>query len=60
MLAAVQEAGREDHVIFGSQGADRTSWGEIRNNPAYSNSVAYFPERYGELLVPEYHPHDQW
>ncbi len=52
MLAAVQEAGREGQVIFSSQGADATSWTEIRNNPYWAGSVAYFPERYGELLVP--------
>ncbi len=52
MLAATQEAGREDQVIFHSQGADKTSWVEIRNNPMWAGSVAYFPERYGEFLVP--------
>ena len=52
MLAAVQEAGREDQVIFGSQGADSTSWSEIRNNPMFAGSTSYFPERYGEFLVP--------
>lgn len=52
MLAAVQEAGREDEVIFGSQGADSTSWDEIRNNPMFAGSTSYFPERYGEFLVP--------
>jgi ribose transport system substrate-binding protein len=52
MLAAVQEAGREGQVIFSSQGADTTSWPEIRNNPYWAGSVAYFPERYGEFLVP--------
>lgn len=52
MLAATQEAGREDQVIFSSQGADKTSWVEIRNNPMWAGSVAYFPERYGEFLVP--------
>ena len=52
MLAAVQEAGRDGQVIFSSQGADRTSWPEIRNNPYWAGSVAYFPERYGEFLIP--------
>ena len=50
----LQEYGlmREGQVIFSSQGADTTSWPEIRNNPYWAGSVAYFPERYGEFLVP--------
>jgi ribose transport system substrate-binding protein len=52
MLAAVQEAGREDQVIFASQGADPSVHDEIRNNPMYAGSVAYFPELYGTYLVP--------
>ena len=52
MLAAVKEAGREDEVIFASQGADPSSWEEIRTNPMYAGSTAYFPEYYGRYLVP--------
>jgi ribose transport system substrate-binding protein len=52
MLAAVKEAGREDQVIFASQGADPSVWGEIRANPMYAGSTAYFPEYYGRYLIP--------
>ncbi len=52
MLAAVKEAGREGQVIFASQGADPSVWSEIRTNPYYAGSTAYFPEKYGEYLVP--------
>ncbi|MCP4168210.1 MAG: sugar ABC transporter substrate-binding protein [Chloroflexi bacterium] len=52
MLAAVQEAGRDDQVIFASQGADSSVWSEIRTNPMYAGSTAYFPEFYGRYLIP--------
>lgn len=52
MLAAVREAGREGQVIFASQGADPSVWEEIRTNPYYAGSVAYFPEYYGRYLIP--------
>ncbi len=50
--AAVEAAGRTGQVIFSAQGADPTSWELIRDDPYFGGSVAYFPERYGELLVP--------
>ena len=52
MLAAVQEAGRQDQVIFASQGADPSVWSELRTNPMYAASTAYFPENYGTYLIP--------
>ena len=52
MLAAVQESGRDDQVIFASQGADSSVWSEIRTNPMYAGSTAYFPEFYGRYLIP--------
>jgi len=52
MLAAVKEAGREGQVIFASQGADPSVWPEIRTNDYYAGSTAYFPEKYGEYLIP--------
>lgn len=52
-LSAVKEAGREGQVIFASQGADPTSQAEMRINQYYAGSTAYFPERYGEILVPD-------
>lgn len=51
-LSAVEEAGREGQVLFGSQGADQSVWETVAGNEDYIGSTAYFPERYGELLVP--------
>jgi ribose transport system substrate-binding protein len=51
-LSAVKELGREGQVIFASQGADPSVWPEIRKNPYYAGSTAYFPEKYGEILIP--------
>lgn len=50
--SAVQEAGREGQVVFASNGADPTAHDEIRNNEYYAGATAFFPERYGELIVP--------
>jgi ribose transport system substrate-binding protein len=50
--SAVQEAGRDGQVIFGSNGADPTSHDAIRSDEYYAGATAFFPERYGELLVP--------
>lgn len=50
--SAVEEAGREGQVIFASNGADPTAHEEIRNNEFYAGATAFFPERYGELIVP--------
>jgi ribose transport system substrate-binding protein len=50
--AAVQAAGRDGQVIFGSNGADPSAHDLIRDDPYYAGASAFFPERYGELLVP--------
>lgn len=50
--SAVEEAGRQGQVIFGSNGADPTAHDAIRNDEYYAGAAAFFPERYGELLVP--------
>lgn len=50
--AAVEAAGRSGQVIFGSNGADPSAHDLIRNDPYYAGASAFFPERYGELLVP--------
>ncbi len=50
MLRAVKQAGREADLIVVGMGAD-----EIRtliDEPAFVASVGYFPERYGNFLVP--------
>lgn len=50
--SAVEEQGRDGQVLFGSQGADQSVWDEVAGNENYVGSTGYFPERYGELLVP--------
>lgn len=50
--SAVQEAGRDGQVIFASNGADPTGHDLIREDPMYAGATGFFPERYGELLIP--------
>lgn len=50
--AAAEEAGRLDQLAIASQGADATVHPEIRENPQYVGSTAYFPENYGTYLIP--------
>ncbi|WP_018182934.1 sugar ABC transporter substrate-binding protein [Kaistia granuli] len=50
MLRAVKQAGREADLIVVGMGAD-----EIQNmidEPSFVSSVGYFPERYGNYLIP--------
>lgn len=51
-LAAARTAGRETELRLAGQGADPTSWKEIACNPQWLADTAYFPERYGEILIP--------
>jgi len=51
-LAAAKTAGREGDIYMGAQGADPSSWCEIKNNPNWIADAGYFPERYGEIAVP--------
>ena len=51
-LAAAEELGIEDYVVYGSQGADATIHDTIRTNSHYVGSTAYFPESYGTYVVP--------
>ncbi len=46
-LRAVQVAGREPSTIVSSQGADAVGLSEIRTDPHWIGSTAYFPEYYG-------------
>ena len=50
--AAVLAAGREGQVVFGSNGADPTAHDLIRDDEHYVGASGFFPERYGELVVP--------
>ncbi len=51
-LAAADVAGRKDQVWIVAHGADPSSLDAIRNEPQWVGDVAYFPERYGALVVP--------
>ncbi len=51
-IAAARTLGRDGDLYYSGQGTDPSIWCEVRDNPNYIASVAYFPERYGELLIP--------
>ena len=51
-LGAARTLGREGDLYYSGQGTDPSIWCEIANNPNYIASVAYFPERYGTILIP--------
>jgi ribose transport system substrate-binding protein len=51
-LGAADVAGRKDQVWIVAHGADPSSLDPIRNEPQWVGDVAYFPEKYGELIVP--------
>lgn len=50
--SAVENAGRSGEVIFASNGADPTGHDAIAEDPMYAGATGFFPERYGELLIP--------
>ncbi len=52
-LRATEAAGRTDDVLIAGQNATIEARTEIcRDNPAFIGSVAYFPDRYGDYLIP--------
>ena len=51
-IAAARTLGRESDLYYSGQGTDPSIWCEVRDNPNYIASVAYFPERYGTILLP--------
>lgn len=51
-LGAAEVAGRKDQVWVVTHGADPSVRDAIRNEPQWVGSVAYFPESYGELVMP--------
>jgi ribose transport system substrate-binding protein len=51
-LAAAKTAGRTNDLYVSGQGADPSSWCDIKSNPQWIGDTAYFPERYGEIGVP--------
>jgi ribose transport system substrate-binding protein len=51
-LAAAKTAGRTKDLYVSGQGADPSSWCDIKSNPQWVGDTAYFPEHYGEIGVP--------
>jgi ribose transport system substrate-binding protein len=51
-LAAAKTAGRTNDLYVSGQGADPSSWCDIKSDPQWIGDTAYFPERYGEIGVP--------
>ena len=51
-LGAARTAGRDGELRIGAQGADPSAWQEIACNPVWVADAAYFPERYGTILIP--------
>ena len=51
-FAAARSQGRMNSVWGSAQGADPTSWKEIKTDPHWVGDTAYFPERYGTITIP--------
>jgi ribose transport system substrate-binding protein len=51
-IGAANTLGRQTDLYYGGQGTDPSIWQDVACNPNYIASVAYFPERYGTLLIP--------
>lgn len=51
-FAAARAQGREQDVYVAAQGADPTSHCPIAANPQWIGDAAYFPERFGQIIVP--------
>jgi ribose transport system substrate-binding protein len=51
-IGAANTLGRQNDLWYAGQGADPSAWKEIACNPNYVATVAYYPERYGTLLIP--------
>jgi ribose transport system substrate-binding protein len=51
-IGAANTLGRQTDLWYAGQGADPSIWKDIACNPNYVATVAYFPERYGTLLIP--------
>lgn len=51
-LAAAKTAGRTNDLYVSGQGADPSSWCDIKADPQWVGDTAYFPERYGQIGIP--------
>ena len=53
VIAALEIAGRKADAVVFAQGADRSGRQEIRKpGSSFIGAVAYFPERYGDYIIP--------
>jgi len=51
-FSAAKAVGREKDIYGAGQGASASAWCDIKTNPNWIGSTAYYPERYGEIGVP--------
>jgi ribose transport system substrate-binding protein len=51
-FSAAKAIGREKDIYGAGQGASQSAWCDIKTNPNWIGSTAYYPERYGEIGVP--------
>lgn len=51
-IGAAKTAGRSADLFYAGQGTDPSIWKTIACDPQYIASTAYFPEKYGTLLIP--------
>ena len=51
-IGAANTLGRQTDLYYAGQGADPSIWKDIACNPNYIATTAYYPERYGTLLIP--------
>ncbi len=51
-LASAKTAGRSSDLYVSGQGADPSSWCQIKSDPQWVGDTAYFPERYGQIGIP--------
>jgi ribose transport system substrate-binding protein len=51
-FAAAKAQNRQDQIFGVAQGADPSSFTDIRTNPNWIGDTAYFPERYGTICIP--------
>ncbi len=52
-IAAIEAAGRKDQAIVAGQGADPSGQAEmVKDGSLYLGATGYFPEKYGEKLIP--------
>jgi len=51
-LGAARTLGRSADLFYSGQGTDPSIWKDVACNPNYIASTAYFPEKYGTLLIP--------